>query len=85
MGWRSYRYEGRAIAVVPVNRIPAMVQLIPAEGFNGDSARRLDASRGITDFEYTRMRGTPFIVRRRLIQDRLACPARRRRSARSSR
>lgn len=59
--------EGRAIAVVPVNRIPAMVQLFVAEGFNGDSLRRSDASRGITDFEYTRMRGTPYVMRRRLI------------------
>ncbi|MFN2571804.1 MAG: pyrroloquinoline quinone-dependent dehydrogenase, partial [Gemmatimonadales bacterium] len=59
--------EGRGLAVVPVNRIPAMVQLIPAEGFNGDSLRRVDANRGITDYEYTRMRGTPFIMRRRLI------------------
>ncbi len=46
--------EGRALAVVPVNSIPAMVQLFPAEGFNGDSIRRSDAGRGITDFEYTR-------------------------------
>jgi quinoprotein glucose dehydrogenase len=59
--------EGRAIAVLPVNRIPAMVQLFLAEGFNGDSIRRSDAGRGITDFEYTRMRGTPYIMRRRLI------------------
>ena len=59
--------EGRALAVVPVNRIPAMVQLFLAEGFNGDSMRRSDAGRGITDFEYTRMRGTPYIMRRRLI------------------
>ena len=59
--------EGRAIAVLPVNRIPAMVQLFRAEGFNADSMRRSDASRGITDFEYTRMRGTPYIMRRRLI------------------
>jgi quinoprotein glucose dehydrogenase len=58
---------GRAIAVVPVNRIPAMVQLFLAEGFNGDSMRRSDADRGISDFEYTRMRGTPYIMRRRLI------------------
>ena len=29
--------------------------------------RRSDADRGITDFEYTRMRGTPYIMRRRLI------------------
>lgn len=59
--------ERRAIAVVPVNRIPAMVQLFLSEGFNGDSMRRFDAARGITDFEYTRMRGTPYIMRRRLI------------------
>ena len=59
--------EGRALAVVPVNRIPAMVQLFLAEGFNGDSIRRSDAGHGITDFEYTRMRGTPYIMRRRLI------------------
>ncbi len=59
--------EGRAIAVVPVNRIPAMVQLFLADGFNGDSIRQSDAGHGITDFEYTRMRGTPYIMRRRLI------------------
>jgi quinoprotein glucose dehydrogenase len=59
--------EGRAIAVVPVNRVAAMVQLFPAEGFNGDSMRREDAGRGITDFEYTRMRGTPYIMRRRIV------------------
>jgi quinoprotein glucose dehydrogenase len=58
---------GRALAVVPVNTVPAMVQLFPAEGFNGDSIRREDAQRGLTDFEYTRMRGTPYVMRRRLI------------------
>ena len=59
--------ESRGIAVVPVNRLATMVQLFPAEGFNGDSIRREDAGRGITDFEYTRMRGTPYIMRRRII------------------
>jgi len=59
--------EGRALAVVPVNTVPAMVQLFLAEGFNGDSMRREDAQRGLTDFEYTRMRGTPYVMRRRLI------------------
>src|SRR5437867_12307248 len=59
--------EARALAVVPVNTIPAMVQLFPAEGFNGESIRRSDADHGITDFEYTRMRGTPYVMRRRLI------------------
>jgi len=50
-----------------VNRLATLVQLFPAEGFNGDSMRREDAGRGITDFEYTRMRGTPYIMRRRVI------------------
>ena len=59
--------EGRALAVVPVNRVATMLQLFPGEGFNGDSIRRADAGRGITDFEYTRMRGTPYIMRRRII------------------
>ena len=59
--------EAHALAVVPVNTIPAMVQIFPAQGFNGDSIRRSDADHGITDFEYTRMRGTPYVMRRRLI------------------
>jgi len=59
--------ESKSLAIVPVNRLPAMVQLFRSEGFNGDSIRRVDASRGLTDFEYTRMRGTPYIMRRRLI------------------
>lgn len=59
--------ESRSLAIVPVNRLPAMVQLFKADGFNGDSIRAVDARRGLTDFEYTRMRGTPYIMRRRLI------------------
>lgn len=59
--------ERRALAVVPVNRVATMVQLFRAEGFNGDSIRHEDAGRGITDFEYTRMRGTPYVMRRRII------------------
>jgi quinoprotein glucose dehydrogenase len=59
--------EGRSLAIVPVNRLPAMVQLFRGDGFNRDSMRAADAQRGLTDFEYTRMRGTPYIMRRRLI------------------
>ncbi len=44
-----------------------MVQLFRLEGFNGDSLRASDTQRGLTDFEYTRMHGTPYIMRRRLI------------------
>jgi quinoprotein glucose dehydrogenase len=59
--------ERHALAIVPVNRIPAMVQLFVAHGFKTDSSKTADAARGITDFEYTNMRGTPYIMRRRLI------------------
>ena len=59
--------SARQIAVVPVNLLPAMVQLIPADRLNADSVRREDAARGITDFEYTRMRETPYVMRRRLM------------------
>src|SRR5438105_5759592 len=59
--------EGRGLAVVPVNRVPAVIQLIPAEGFNGDSVFREDAARGVKNYEYTRMNGTPSSMRRRII------------------
>ena len=59
--------EGHGLVVVPVNRVPAVVQLFVAEGFNGDSVRHADADRGINNFEYTRMRGTPYVMRRRII------------------
>ena len=57
----------REIAVVPVNRIAAIVQLFPNEGFDGDRLRREDAARGLTDWEYARMQGTPYVMRRRLL------------------
>ena len=67
--------EDRAIAVVPVNRVAAVVQLIRAEGVNRDSVRREDAARGITDWETTRMQGTPYFMRRRIFlgPSRLPC------------
>ena len=55
----------RQIAVVPVNRLAAMVQLIPAEQLDADSMRAASQRFG---FEYTRMRGTPFVMRRRILR-----------------
>ena len=55
----------RQLAVVPVNRLVAMVQLIPAEELNADSMRAASQRFG---FEYTRMRGTPFVMRRRILR-----------------
>lgn len=57
--------EQRGIAVIPVNRVGTVVQLIHA-GADGDSVRRDDAARGISDFEYATMKGTPYVMRRRI-------------------
>ena len=54
------------IAVVPVNRIAAVVQLIPAKGFDLAAARK-ESSRLGEGYEYTLMEGTPYIMRRRLL------------------
>jgi quinoprotein glucose dehydrogenase len=54
----------RQIAVVPVNRLAAMVQLIPATTTMMDSLR---SSRSRIGFEDTRMRGTPYIMRRKIL------------------
>jgi quinoprotein glucose dehydrogenase len=57
--------SGRGIAVVPVNRIPALVQLIP-DSANIDSIYDASERAGI-DYEYTHMKGTGYWMRRRLI------------------
>jgi quinoprotein glucose dehydrogenase len=66
--------EARALAVVPVNRMAAVVQLIPREGFDLEAARR-DERRMGEDYEYNMMRGTPYVMRRRLLlsPSRLPC------------
>ncbi|HYN09441.1 MAG TPA: pyrroloquinoline quinone-dependent dehydrogenase [Vicinamibacterales bacterium] len=51
----------REIAVVPVNRLAAMVQLIPMSQLTVEEANRLEAK---TDDEYTHMEGTPYVMRR---------------------
>src|SRR6185295_1197300 len=56
----------REIAIVPVNRVAAMVQLIPREGFDLGKTRAAEQRLG-DDFEYNMMRGTPYVMRRRLL------------------
>ena len=51
----------RRIAVVPVNRLPALVQLFPMSRLTEREANRLEST---TDFEYTHMDGTPYVMRR---------------------
>ena len=54
------------IVVVPVNRVAAMVQLIPVKGFDL-AAARLESTRLGQGYEYTVMEGTPYVMRRRLL------------------
>ncbi len=65
----------RQIVVIAVNRIAEMVQLIPREGFDLQRARAEEQTRLGDDFEYNMMRGTPYVMRRRLLlaPSRLPC------------
>ena len=56
----------RQIAVVPVNRIAAVVQLIPREDFHHEQAMAEDKRLG-RDYEYNGMWGTPYVMRRRIL------------------
>jgi glucose dehydrogenase len=64
-------------AIVPVNRIAGMVQLIPREGFDLEAVRAKEDRLG-DDYEYNMMRGTPYVMRRRalLAPSRLPCTPR---------
>jgi quinoprotein glucose dehydrogenase len=55
--------ETRGIAVVPVNNLAAIVQLIPREGFNRSSYAGESPQ---YDWQFTTMNGTPYVMRRRL-------------------
>jgi quinoprotein glucose dehydrogenase len=52
------------IAVVPVNTIAAMVQLIPVDRFDREEVHREQMR---LDYQYTRMHGTPYVMRRRIL------------------
>jgi quinoprotein glucose dehydrogenase len=56
----------RGIAIVSVNRLAAMVQLLSREDFDPAKARAAEQRLG-DDFEYNPMRGTPYVMRRRLL------------------
>src|SRR3989454_2374124 len=56
----------RQIAVVPVNRIAAVVQLLPREQFDHAAAMADDKRLG-RDYEYNGMWGTPYVMRRRIL------------------
>jgi quinoprotein glucose dehydrogenase len=56
----------RQIAVVPVNLVAAMVQLIPREQYHQDTAMAEDMRLG-REYEYNEMKGTPYVMRRRVL------------------
>lgn len=56
----------RGIAVIPVNRVAAEVQLIPRESVDLDQARD-ESDRLNLGYEYNGMFGTPYIMRRRIL------------------
>lgn len=59
----------RQVLVVPVNRVAAMVQLIPREAYDRDKDKyRADDRRLGHDYEYNGMWETPFVMRRRLLR-----------------
>jgi quinoprotein glucose dehydrogenase len=66
----------REIAVIPVNRIASIIQLISRDGFDLQKARAEEQRLG-DDFEYNMMVGTPYVMRRRLLlaPSKLPCTA----------
>jgi len=54
----------RQIAVIPVNRIAAAVQLIPRDEYQ---RRRTEPGYRLAGSQYTDMRGTPYVMRRELL------------------
>jgi quinoprotein glucose dehydrogenase len=65
--WGGAAYDpARQIVVVPVNRAAAVVQLLPRERYDPATAER--------GWEYGLMRGTPYVLRRRLLLSPLGLP-----------
>lgn len=63
--WGGLTYDPvRNLAVIPVNRIPAFVQLIPLEKVDTAEVSKNQSRLGD---QYTRMHGTPYTMRRRMI------------------
>ena len=56
----------RQLAIVPVNRIAAMVQLIARDGFDLKRVRAQEHRMG-SEYQYNMMLGTPYVMRRRML------------------
>ncbi|HEX5581611.1 MAG TPA: pyrroloquinoline quinone-dependent dehydrogenase, partial [Gemmatimonadaceae bacterium] len=57
----------RRIAVIPVNHLAAVVQLLPRAAFDSMRARVPRGERLDNEWEYGRMLGTPYAMRRRIL------------------
>ena len=56
----------RQLAIVPVNRIAAMVQLIARDGFDLQRVKAQEQRMG-SEYQYNMMLGTPYVMRRRML------------------
>jgi quinoprotein glucose dehydrogenase len=56
----------RQLAIIPVNRIAATVQLIARDGFDLQRVKAQEQRMG-SDYEYNMMVGTPYVMRRRML------------------
>jgi quinoprotein glucose dehydrogenase len=64
--WGGVAFDpGRQLAITPVNTLAAMVQLLPVGDANMAEMRENESRLGD---QYTRMHGTPFIMRRRFLR-----------------
>jgi quinoprotein glucose dehydrogenase len=63
----------RQLAIVPVNRVAAVVQLIPRVQYHESTAMKEDM-RLKQEYEYNEMRGTPYVMRRRLLMSPAGLP-----------
>jgi len=64
--WGGVAFDpARQLAVIPVNTLAAMVQLIPLAQANEAEMRENESRLGD---QYTRMHGTPFVMRRRFLR-----------------
>jgi glucose dehydrogenase len=65
--WGGLAYDPeRQIAVVPVNRVAAVAQLVPRERHDRASVER--------GWEYAPVHGTPYVIRRRILLSPLGLP-----------
>jgi quinoprotein glucose dehydrogenase len=71
--WGGVAFDPKSnLVIAPENRLAVMVQLIDSAKFRREGVSEADSR---LDYEYTRMRGTPYVMRRRILlaPDTLPC------------